>query len=52
MPAGPVEGEGAAGELFRADLREVVLTRLNPSATALRIEWWTPERGLRSVERE
>jgi hypothetical protein len=29
-----------------------VLTRLNPSASALRIEWWTPERGLCSVERE
>ena len=41
-----------AGELFRADVREVVLTRLTPTASALRIEWWTPERGLRSVERE
>ena len=50
VPAGPV-GE-MAGELFRADVREVVLTRLNPTATALRIEWWTPEKGLRSVERE
>ena len=50
VPAGPV-GE-MAGELFRADVREVVLTRLNPSASALRIEWWTPERGLCSVERE
>ena len=50
VPAGPVEG--TEGELFRADVREVVLTRLNPTATALRIEWWTPERGLRSVERE
>src|SRR6185312_10086178 len=51
VPAGPIEGEGVAGELYRADLREVVLTRLNPTASALRIEWWTPERGLRSVER-
>jgi hypothetical protein len=50
VPAGPV-GE-MAGELFRADVREVVLTRLNPTASALRIEWWTPEKGLRSVERE
>jgi Pyridoxamine 5'-phosphate oxidase len=50
VPAGPV-GE-MAGELFRADVREVVLTRLNPTASALRIEWWTPEQGLRSVERE
>jgi hypothetical protein len=50
VPAGPVEG--AAGELFKADVREVVLTRLNPTASALRIEWWTSERGMRSVERE
>lgn len=50
VPAGPVEG--MAGELFRADVREVVLTRINPAGTALRIEWWTPERGLRCVQRE
>ena len=39
------------GELFRADLREVVLTALTPDGTALRIEWWTPARGFRCVER-
>lgn len=50
VPAGSLEG--MAGELFRADVREVVLTQLTPTASALRIEWWTPERGLRSVERE
>jgi hypothetical protein len=49
-PAGLVEA--MEGELFRADLREVVLTMLNPEATALRIESWTPGRGLRCVERE
>ncbi|HEY0815006.1 MAG TPA: pyridoxamine 5'-phosphate oxidase family protein [Pseudonocardia sp.] len=49
VPAGLVEG--MEGELFKADLREVVLTALNPEATMLRIEWWTPERGLRCVER-
>ena len=54
VPAGPIGGpeSSAAGELFRADVREVVLTRLTPTASALRIEWWTPEGGLRSVERE
>ena len=54
VPAGPIGGgDGPAqGELFRADLREVVLTRLTPTASALRIEWWTPGGGLRSVERE
>lgn len=51
VPAGPLEGE-PAGELFRADLTEVVLTSLNESGTALRVESWTPGRGLRCVERE
>jgi hypothetical protein len=50
VPAGAVEG--TEGELFRADVREVVLTALTPSATALRIEFWTPTKGLRHVERE
>jgi Pyridoxamine 5'-phosphate oxidase len=50
VPAGPVKG--IEGELFKADLHEVVLTALNPEATALRIEWWTAARGLRCVERE
>lgn len=45
-------GEGAPdGELFRADLTEVVLTGLNAEATLLVIESWTPGRGLRRVER-
>ena len=54
VPAGPVtaEGEqGPEGELFVADLREVVVTGLNPEATMLVVESWTPERGLRRVER-
>ena len=50
VPAGPLEG--MEGELFTTDLREVVLTALNPEATKLRIESWTAERGLRCVERE
>jgi hypothetical protein len=49
VPAGPVEG--MEGELFRADLQEVVLTALNPEGTMLRIESWSPTRGLRCVER-
>jgi hypothetical protein len=54
VPAGPVttEGEeGPEGELFVADLREVVVTGLNPEATMLVVESWTPERGLQRVER-
>jgi hypothetical protein len=45
-------GEGLPdGELFRADLTEVVLTGLNADATMLVIESWTPGRGLRRTER-
>jgi hypothetical protein len=51
VPTGPV-GDAAAGDLFVADIAEVVLTRLNPEATLLVIEWWTPRRGRRLVERE
>jgi len=56
--AGPI-GEGPAGDLFgptgdlfAADISEVVITRLNPEATLLVIESWTPHRGLRVAERE
>jgi len=38
--------------LFLADISEVVTTRLNPEATLLVIESWTPQRGLRVVERD
>ena len=40
------------GEMFVADVTEVVITRLNDEATKLVIESWTPERGLRRVERD
>jgi hypothetical protein len=49
--AGPID-EGAAGDLFLADISQVVITRLNPEATLLVIESWTPQRGLVVVERE
>jgi Pyridoxamine 5'-phosphate oxidase len=56
MPAGPVttdEGSGQPdGTLFVADVTEVVITRLNDEATKLVVESWTPERGLRRVERD
>jgi hypothetical protein len=38
--------------MFAADISEVAVTRLNPEATLLVIESWTPRRGLRVVERE
>jgi len=55
VPAGPVSseatGEQPEGESFVADVTEVVITRLNAEATMLVVESWTPERGLRTVER-
>jgi hypothetical protein len=44
--------DGAEGDRFRADIAEVVHTHLNEKATRLVVEWWTPARGLRKVERE
>ena len=44
--------EGSDGVRFRADIAEVVHTHLNEAATMLVVEWWTPGRGLRRIERE
>jgi hypothetical protein len=56
IPAGPVSagegGEQPDGEMFVADITEVVITRLNAEATKLVVESWTPERGRRMVERD
>jgi hypothetical protein len=49
--SGPL-GEGPEGDLFRADIHEVVFTHLDPEATKLVVEFWTPTRGLRKVDRE
>jgi hypothetical protein len=55
IPAGPVTtgegGEPPDGQMFTADITEVVITRLNAEATKLVVESWTAERGLRTVER-
>lgn len=51
VPAGPTT-EGPAGDLFHADITEVVITHLDPEATMLVIESWTPKQGLRVVQRE
>jgi hypothetical protein len=51
-PTGEDGGHGDAGETFVADITEVVITGLDPAATKLVIEWWTPAHGLRRVERE
>jgi hypothetical protein len=44
--------EGSDGDRFYADIAEVVHTHLNEKATMLVVEWWTPTRGLRRIERE
>lgn len=49
--AGPI-GEEADGEMFVADISEVVVTALDPGATMLVVEWWTPDAGLRRIERD
>lgn len=49
--AGALDGP-PSGDLFRAEIHEVVVTGLNADATLLVIESWTPGRGLRRVERE
>ncbi len=55
LPAGPVRTDDTSdqpdGEMFVADITEVVITRLDEAATKLVVESWTPERGLRLVER-
>lgn len=49
IAAGTVQGQG--GDLFHADIAEVVHTHLDEKATMLVVEWWTPTGGLRRVER-
>ena len=51
ITTGPIR-DGPAGDRFQADIAEVVHTHLNETATLLVVEWWTPVRGLRRIERE
>jgi hypothetical protein len=50
--ATPVGEAGPNGDRFRAEINEVVHTHLNEEASLLVIEWWTPQRGFRKVERQ
>jgi hypothetical protein len=56
IAAGPVKsddaGEGPEGEMFVADISEVVITCLNAEATKLVVESWTPARGRKRIERD
>ena len=54
--AGRAIAAGAVGEAggvarFTTDIGEVVHTHLNDAATLLIVDWWTPEGGLRRIER-
>ena len=56
IPAGPVTADEANeqpdGKIFVADITEVVITGLNAAATRLVVESWTPQLGLRIIERD
>jgi len=51
IAAAPIT-DGPDSDRFHGDITEVVHTHLNDAATMLVVEWWTPTRGLRRVERE
>jgi len=44
--------EGLDSDRFRADITDVVHTRLNQEATLLVVEWWKPTSGLQRIERQ
>jgi hypothetical protein len=48
----PGNDDGPAGDSYRADITEVVVTALNATADKLVVESWTPVRGLQRVERD
>lgn len=50
IPAGPIAQPD--GEMFTADITEVVVTSVDVKANKLIVESWTADRGLRRVERD
>jgi len=56
IPAGSLPGSDTSeqpdGEMFIADIDEVVITGLSSDATRLVVSSWTPQRGLQRVERD
>lgn len=54
--AGPVKpdpaAEGPDGDMFVADISEIVITGLSADSTRLIVESWTLDRGLIKIERE
>ena len=52
-PLGSTDGgDGPEGDAFVADLTAVVVTGLDPDATRLVVEWWTPGGGRHRTERD
>lgn len=51
VPTDEVNG-GPDGEMFVADITEIVITGLNADATRLVVESWNPDRGVQRVERD
>jgi hypothetical protein len=51
ISAGPIT-DGPSGDSFRGEIFDVVHTHLDPDATMLVVEWWTPAHGLRRIERD
>jgi hypothetical protein len=55
LPAGPVPTEEGSGEhegdMFVADITEVVITHLDPPGEKLVVDWWTESAGRRRIER-
>lgn len=51
VAAGPI-ADGPDGDLFHADIADVVHTHLNDAASLLVIDWWSAAGGLRRIERE
>jgi hypothetical protein len=49
---GDIEGDEGSGQLFRADVEEVVVTKLTEAGDRLLIELWRPGQALRRIERD
>ena len=45
-------GEAPTGDMFIADITEVVITSLDDELTKLVVEFWTPDEGIRRVQRD
>ena len=52
VPAGPTGTDQPDGVMFMADITSVVITHLNAEASKLVVESWTPDDGIRIVERD